>query len=179
MVYYNEKDIESIKKQRKLAIAILAVISFVFVFISVGFILWYRTLPYKSPVIKTVKWIHYSITGIYVIVMFLFSGIYFRRINKRYLYEKGMIKGLKETSSGTFICYSEELHVKDGVDFKALIFSEWNKYKKKFFERKVLVFYDREFPKIEENQQVEYTTQSNVLIEYKFLGDKDNDKKRK
>ena len=81
-----------------------------------------------------------------------------------------MLTGKKETSVGTFIEYDEEIQDKDGVDFKSLIFLEWNKYRKEFFERKVLVFYDKDFPEIEKDAKVEYTTQSNALIEYKILG---------
>lgn len=173
MVYFTNKDVDVVSKQRKKSIIILCIIIFLFVLLSVGFILWYRTLPYESPTIKKVKWIHYSLTGVFVVVMFLYLGIYFRRINKRYIYHKKMLNGLKETSIGTFIEYSEEIQDKDGVDFKALIFLEWNRYKKNFFERKVLVFYDRDFPEIKKDQKVEYTTQSNVLMEYKFLGEED------
>ncbi|MBQ0099532.1 MAG: hypothetical protein KBS91_03190 [Firmicutes bacterium] len=179
MVYFTDKDVEVVKKQRKTAIIILSIIIFLFVLTTVGFILWYRTLPYQSPVIKKVKWIHYPITGLFVVFLFLYIGIYFRRINKRYNYQQGMLTGIRETSVGTFIEYSEELQDKEGVDFKALIFLEWNKYKKDFFERKVLVFFDRDFPIIEKDSKVEYTTQSNVLIEYKILGkvdESENDK---
>ncbi len=175
MEYFTNKDIEIVNKQRKNAIIGLVIIIATFLFLTLGFILWYRTLPYKSPLIKTIKWIHYPLTGLFVVVLFLYVGIFFRRINKRYQYQKGMVVGLKETSIGTFIEYSSEMQDKDGVDFKALVFLEWNKYKKDFFERKVLVFYDREFPQIEKDAKVEYTTQSNVLMEYKILGNDEGD----
>ena len=80
-----------------------------------------------------------------------------------------MCVGIRETSTGSFLEYDEGLQVKDGVDFKALVFLEWNKYKKDFFERKVLVFYQEEFPEFKEGQNARYVTQGNVLIEYKIL----------
>ena len=44
-----------------------------------------------------------------------------------------------------------------------------NKYKNDFFERKVLVFYEKDFPEIPEGANVRYVTQGNVLISYEIL----------
>jgi hypothetical protein len=77
--------------------------------------------------------------------------------------------GIRETSTGSFFEYSESVQDKDGVDCKALIFLEWNKYKKDFFERKVLIPYEKEFPEFTENMNVKYVTQSNLLISYEIL----------
>ena len=77
--------------------------------------------------------------------------------------------GLKETSTGSFFEYDETLQDKDGVDFKSLIFIEWNKFKNDFFERKVLVFNEKPFPEFTEKQNVKYVTQGNVLISYEIL----------
>ena len=80
-----------------------------------------------------------------------------------------MKTGLKETFIGSFFEYDERIQQKDGVDFKALIFLEWNKYKQDFYERKVLVPFEKEFPKFSENQNVKYITQGNVLYSYEIL----------
>lgn len=171
MVYFSEQDVDTVVKQRKKAFMGLYIMVAVFVILSVGLVFWYRTLPYKSPTITTVKLIHYPITGVFVISLFLYLGLFFRRINKRYHYQDNMMKGIRETSVGTFLEYSEDIQDKDGVDFKSLVFIEWNKYKNDFFERKVLVFFDRPFPEIPLNAKVEYTTQSNTLIEFRILGE--------
>ena len=171
MIYYTEEDVNTVAKQKKKAVIIMLVIIGIYFFISLGLFLWYLTLPYKSSTITTVKLIEYPITAVFVIIMFIYCGVYYRRIKKRFIYQRNMLSGIKETSVGTFLEYSNEVQDKDGVDFKALIFIEWNKYKKDFFERKVLVFNDRPFPEIKENAKVEYTTQSNVLIEYRILGE--------
>ena len=77
--------------------------------------------------------------------------------------------GLRETSTGSFFEYDETLQDKDGVDFKSLVFLEWNKYKNDFFERKVLVFDELPFPEFTENQNVRYITQGNVLVSYEIF----------
>ena len=52
---------------------------------------------------------------------------------------------------------------------RKFIFLEWNKYKNDFFERKVLVFEEKEFPKFNENDNVRYVTQGNVLVSYEII----------
>ncbi|MBR5899939.1 MAG: hypothetical protein IKZ38_00935, partial [Clostridia bacterium] len=69
----------------------------------------------------------------------------------------------------SFFEYDETLQFKDGVDFKSLIFIEWNKYKNSYFERKVMVFYERDFPEIQPNSMVKYVVQANILISYEYL----------
>jgi hypothetical protein len=82
-----------------------------------------------------------------------------------------MVRGLKETSTGSFFEYDENVQTRDGVEFKSLVFLEWNKYKKDFYERRVLVYVEKEFPKIDKNQNVKYVTQGNKLVSYEIIED--------
>jgi len=79
------------------------------------------------------------------------------------------MEGLKETSTASFFEYKDQVTVKDGVEFKSLVFIEWNKYKKDYYERNVLVFFEKPFPEIPEKAMVEFVTQGNVLIKYQIL----------
>ena len=167
--YFNESLFVEAKKQRKRVLIWFYVIIGIYALISAGLFLWYRTLPYKSLVITTIKFIHYSLSAFFVLFVFLYMCIPFKRVNRFYHLTHNMCVGIRETSTGSFLEYDEGLQVKDGVDFKALVFLEWNKYKKDFFERKVLVFYQEEFPEFKEGQNARYVTQGNVLIEYKIL----------
>ena len=157
------------KKQRNVTLAIYLIILGVYLFISVGLWLWFRTMPYMADEITTVKLIHYPLTFVFVIFSFIYLGIKYRRVNKYYKLTNNLIVGLKETSTGSFFECDESLRTKDGVDFKSLVFIEWNKYKDDFYERHVLVLREMEFPKFEENQNVRYVTQGNVLISYEIL----------
>jgi hypothetical protein len=167
--YFLEQDFFEVKKQRKRVLIGYIIVAAVYLVFSVGMFLWYRTLPYMSPTITTVKAIQYSVTAIFVIFSFIYMGIYFNRVNKYYNLTYNLMTGIRETSTGSFFEYDESLQDKDGVDFKALIFIEWNKYKNDFFERKVLVFDEKPFPELTENQNVKYVTQGNVLISYEIL----------
>ena len=77
--------------------------------------------------------------------------------------------GIKEENTANFFEYDENLNSKDGVDVKALVFLQWNKFKNDYFERRVWVFYEKPFPKFTENQAVRFITQGNVLVSYEIL----------
>lgn len=169
--YFVEKDFIDVKKQRKIVLAFYFVVLGLYLVFSVAMYWWFRTLPYLSKQITTVKIIHYSGTALMMIFSLVYLGIKFKRVNKFYHMTINLLTGQRETSTGSFFEYDETLQFKDGVDFKALIFIEWNKYKNDFFERKVLVFHEREFPQIPEKANVRYVTQGNVLVSYEILDD--------
>jgi len=169
MEYYNPEELTKSKRQRKKLIWIFWIIVALYVLFSAGMITWYALLPYKSPTQSTVKLIHYPITILLVVFTFIFLGIPFKRANKFYKLFVQLEQGTRETGEGVFIEYDDALQVKDGVDFKSLIFIEWNKYKNDYFERKVLVLYEKDFPEIEERAKVRFITQANVLISYEII----------
>ena len=108
-------------------------------------------------------------TAVFVAFSFIYLGIPFKRVRRYYKMCQHLSTGLRETSVGNFLEYDENIQDKEGVDFKSLVFIEWNKYKKDFFERKVLVFYEKPFPEIPEKANVSYITQGNVLVSYEIL----------
>ena len=167
--YFFNEEFYKAKKQRKIVLSIYLVVLAIYLVLSVGFFLWFKTLPYKSPEITRVKFLHYSITAIFVIFSFIYLGVPYKRVNRYYRMTLIMIHGLKETFVASFLEYDESIRDKDGVDYKSLIFIEWNKYKQDFYERRVLVPYEKEFPKFEENQNVKFITQGNVLVSYEIL----------
>lgn len=168
-VYFEESELERVKKQRKICLAIYFTVLAVYIIGSVADFIWYRLLPYQSPTIGKVKAVQYTVTALFVIFSFIFLGIVFKRVNRYYKLCYNLVNGLKETYTGSFFEYDETSQVKDGVDFKSLVFIEWNKYKNDFFERKVLVFEEKPFPEIPEKANVRYITQGNVLVSYEIL----------
>ena len=167
--YFVQKDLDEAKKLKTKTLVQYLIVLALYVIISAGLLIWYLSLPYKSSTIALVKWIHYPITIVMVIFSAIFLGVKYKRVKKYYVMAYNLINARKETSEGNFLEYSEWMQEKDGVDCKALIFLEWNKYKKDYFERKVLVLYDRPFPEIPEKALVRYVTQGNVLFIYEIL----------
>ena len=167
--FFDENEFISARKQKWRVLIVYFIILAIYAVISTGMFLWFRTLPYKSKEITKVKIIHHLITVVFVIFSFIFLGIKYKRVKNYFDMNLNMKTGMKETFTGSFFEYDESVQQKDGADFKALIFLEWNKYKEDFYERKVLVPYEKEFPKFEENQNVKYVTQGNVLYSYEIL----------
>ncbi len=167
--FFVNSQFEDAKKQKKRTFGIYLIFLGIYLFISLGLFLWFWTLPYMAKDITKIKLIHYPLTAVFVMFSFIFLGIKYKRIKNYYKMTKNLLVGLKETSTGSFFEYDESIRTKDGVECKSLVFIEWNKYKDDFYERHVLVLKEMEFPQFEENQNVRYVTQGNVLISYEIL----------
>ena len=167
--YFKSEYYEQAKRQRKKVLAIYFIVFAVYLAASGVLLGYYVTLTYQSPKITVVKLIEYPLTAVFIVFSFIYLGIAVRRVNKFYAMCVNIITGLKETSEANFFEYDETLTEKDGVDMKSLVFLEWNKYKKGYYERKVLVFYEKEFPEIPEGSGVRFITQGNVLVSYEIL----------
>lgn len=164
--YFKSEFVENAKKQRNRVLIFYFSVLFVFVALCVAALIWYVGLPYASPEILKVKLVIYPITAVFVIFSFLYLGIKFKRVRKYYALVKRISVGLKEKTTAEFLRYDDAVSTKDGVDMKSLIFYEWNKYKKEYFERKVLVFFEEDFPVLKEKTTYEFTTVGNVLYSY-------------
>lgn len=167
--YFTNKDFIEAKALRKKVLGWYYLVLGVFAVVTIGLFIYYRTLPYKASAISTIKLIQHILSGLFVIFSFLYLGIVFKRTNKYYKLTKNLVEGLKETSTASFFEYKDQDTIKDGVNFKSLVFIEWNKYKNDYYERNVLVFKDRPFPEIPEKAMVTFVTQGNVLIKYEIL----------
>lgn len=167
--YFLEEFYHKAKNQRKTVLGWYIAIAVIYAIFSIGMFLYFKTFIYNDPRISLAKFIHYSVTALFVVFSFIYLGIPYKRVNRYYRLCYNLVTGIRETSTGSFLEYDESLHDKDGVDMKSLIFIEWNKYKNDFFERKVLVLNEMEFPKLIEGANVKYITQGNVLISYEIL----------
>ncbi len=167
--YFNKSEYEKAKKQKKLILGIYFGIAVIFAAFAVLSVIYAARLPYQSPKIGTVKWVLYPATGVFVIFSFIYLGIPYKKVKKFAAFCNNLVFGLKEESVADFFEYDETLQDNGGVDCKSLVFLEWNKYKKDYFERKVLVFYEKDFPIIPEKARVKFITQGNFLISYEVI----------
>lgn len=171
--YFDHDEVIKAKKQKKTVLAIFFAVAAVYLASVVVFLVMVYNMPYgDDPTVP--KLVEYSVTGVFAIFSFVYLGIPLRRVNKYFKLTVNLDTGIKEESVASFLEYDETIHDKDGVDCKALVFLEWNKYKKDYFERKVLVFYEKEFPVIAEQAEVKFVTQGNFLIEYEIIEDGEN-----
>jgi hypothetical protein len=168
MQYFTDEIFLQTKKDRFKARLIYTIVALVYALCSWLIFYWYRTLVYKSPTIKTVKAIQYSITAVFAVFSFIYLSIKMRRANSLYKFCYNLKTAKREVSTAVYLETDETFFIKDGVDCKSLVFLEWNKYKKDYYERRVFVFYEKEFPDIPEKANVEFITQGNFLISYEL-----------
>jgi len=169
---FAKQDLISAEKQRKKVLIIYFITLAVFLVASVLFVIWNSNLPYKSNLIYLVKVLHYLLVALYIGFTFVYFGIIYKRINRYYKLINNVFTGIKEENTAEFIKTDLSTADKDGVDCHSLVFLEYNKYKKDFFERKVLVLAEKPIPEIEKNGYVKFITQGNVLVSYEILPNK-------
>ncbi len=166
--YYDEREIEISKKQYKRNLLILLSITFLFIALILALFVINYNLPYNASIKTLYKIIGIVSILIYVIFAIIFIGIKLVRVKCYYTHCENVKDGLKETTTAVFLRFNNEIQVKDGVDFKQMIFSEWNKFKSEFYDRKVLVYAEKDYPNIEIGSTVTFVTQGNVLVEYEI-----------
>lgn len=176
--YFDQEEIVKTRKQKRNLMTVFFCVLAAYIATVIIFIIETYNLPFgKSPALY--KLIEYSVTALFVIFCFIFLGIPFRRLNRYYKLVVNLETGIKEENTAAFLDYDDAIHDKDGVDCKALTFLEWNKYKKDYFERKVLVFYEKDFPDIPAGAEVRFITQGNFLIEYEITDSGSGEKNEK
>lgn len=174
MTNYFEKEIlDQAKDQRKKTLIIYYLILAMYIAMSVVVMVRYLRLPYGSPKIGALKAVEFVLTFIMTVFSFIYLGIKYKRVNKFYTMCKNITVGIKEEYTANFFEYDESLNTKDGVDVKALVFLQWNKFKNDYFERKVWVFYEKPFPEFKQNDTVRFITQGNVLVSYEIIDEED------
>ena len=171
--YFTEQEYFNVEKQRKNCFLIYLATAVVFLVMSTFIYIAFAREPYGSTRLNLFKAIQFIISGIYVVFSFLYIGIKYKRVYRYSKFCKRLIKGKKQTSELDFFEFDDRITMLDGVECKTIIFLEWNEYKKIYFERKVLVFYEKEFPQIPENAFVKMVTQGNFLISFEILEIKD------
>ena len=166
---YLEEDFENAFKQKKKLLTIYIIVFCVYLLFSVGMLIWYCTLPYKSSTISLVKLIEFCVTAVFVVFSFIYLTIKFGRSRKYCKMLTGIKVGETVSSIGSFDRYYHNVEVKDGCDFRYMIFKQWNTKKQEFFDRKVLVDAEKEFPKFTEGENVKYFTHANILVGYEEI----------
>lgn len=167
--YFFESDYTAAEKQRKKVFILYFVYLFLFLVFSAGMLLWYCTLPYKSPTILWVKIIHYTVAVLFVAFSFIYLGVVYKRSRRYAKLCHNLLTGIREDNEAEFVEHNPTPQDKDGVDCTSLVFLEWNKFKHEYYERKVLLLSEKPVPEIPSKAKVKFITQGNVLISYEIV----------
>ncbi len=167
--YFKEEHLTEIKKQRTKTLIIYFVVLAIYLAFCASNLVIFIFQPYGSKYLTLIKIVNGVGTAIFIVFSFIYLAIPFKRVNKYYKMCISLLTGLQTTSVCHFVENTDELTEKDGVDMKSITLLEWSEKKKDYFERKVLVFYDRPFPEIPEKAKLKIITVGNLLLKYEII----------
>ncbi|MDE7295990.1 MAG: hypothetical protein K2N84_01865 [Clostridia bacterium] len=162
---YDDSDFWNVRIQRKkLLWGFLGVTIAVFLAL-VGLVTYYILLPYKDPNTTWVIAVTCVIVGLYLIFLFPYMGISFKRCNAYYKAMRYISVGLKETATLPFE-YVDDWTTHDGIDVNVAVFAVKNIKRDEVMHRQIFVDGEKDFPPFEEGKTYKLVSQGNLLIEY-------------
>ncbi len=134
-----------------------------------GWLIYYTTLPYKSPDANLPKWSVYIASALYVVFLFPFMGIKYSRVKKYFKMLSYVSTGLKNEETNYFYCFDKPTLQKDNIDVNSCVFEMWSKKKQEWMEREAYYDPEKPLPPFESGDHVRYIVQSNFVIQYEIL----------
>ena len=112
MNYFTEELFNSVKKQKKKTLINFFIVLGVYLAISIGLFIWFRTLTYRSKTITVIKVLHYTLSAGMVFFSFIYLGIKYKMVKKFYKALNNVKIGIKEEYVAEFIGCDETLQTK-------------------------------------------------------------------
>lgn len=168
-IVFNDDDLLASYRQQRTILRVFLAVTVLYAVICVALLLFYTSLPYKDPAQIWPKVIVCTLSCIYVIFAYVFMGIKFHRARRYYKLISYFSVGMKQVNNSIFLRYAQP-ELRDGVDFYVLIFSEWNKKKSEYMDRKIYCDKEKPLPEFTKGDEVRYLTQGNVILEYEIIG---------
>ena len=175
---YTQSDYDNaLKLRKKLLIWYFIGLGVFLIPVTVIFIL-YLNMPYPStPELEKQKnlymVINCIISGIAVILSFIYLGIPFKRANAYRKLLEDIKQGQKVKNVSTFIKNDmSEVEVRN-VDFHTMVVLEWSEKTQEFMRRHVLVDKEKPMPNFNNGDIITYVTHSNVLLSYALKSEDD------
>lgn len=154
--------------QRRKILAVFWGVTAAFVVLFLSFTVAYTQLPYADP---SGPW-YIAATcvsaALYLIFVFPFMGIKFKRCNAYCKMLKFISAGLKEHAVMPFEDI-EDWVTHDGVDCNVAVFAVKNIKKDELMRRQIFVDGEKEFPPFTVGGSAHIVSQGNLLIEYELI----------
>lgn len=131
-------------------------------------LIYYIMLPYEDPNQTWVIAVACVWTALYIIFLFPYMGICFKRSNAYCKMLRFISVGLKEYSVAPFAGI-EDWTTRDGVDVNVALFRVRNIKRDEDMIRQIYVDGEKDFPPFEEDVPVRIISQGNLLIEYEII----------
>ena len=119
---YNDQDFLAVYKQRKTIKNIFIGVTAAVLAVCVTMLAYYMSLPYGDANQAIPKTVVYILTTAYILFLFPYMGIKYRRVNKYYKALSSFSQGLKLVERNYFYGFEEHSLQKDNIDVTYCIF---------------------------------------------------------
>lgn len=166
---YNDYDLLNVYKQRRKIFNVFLAVTGVYVAICLVCLLFYMSLPYNDPMQTPISMVVYLATPPYVVFLFPYMGIKYRRVNRYYRVLVQLSIGRKNIETHYFYRFIKNRSQKDNVDVHFSVFGVWDTKNKEWRERESYLDAEKPLPDFQEGDNVRYVTQANFIIQYDVL----------
>lgn len=165
---YSDADLWDSVMQKRRILGVFFAVTAVWAAGFAALLTYFIMLPYNDPNGTWVKIVTCVLTGLYILFLFPYMGICFKRSRAYCKMLKFISLGLKEYTVAPFEGI-EDWTTRDGVDVNVATFSVYNIKRDEKMTRQIYVDGEKDFPPFEEGKQVRIVSQGNLLIEYEIL----------
>lgn len=162
---YSDRDLWDARMQRRKLLCGFLGVSFAVLAALVGFVTYYILLPYQDPNRTWVIAVTCVTVGLYLIFLFPYMGISYKRCNAYCKAMKFISVGLKESATLPFEGV-EDWTTHDGIDVNVAVFAVKNIKRDELMHRQIYVDGEKDFPPFEVGKTYKLVSQGNLLIEY-------------
>ncbi len=169
---YSDTDLWDAYMQRRRILGVFFGVTGAYLAGFLALLIYYIMLPYEDPNQGWVIGVTCALTAVYIIFLFPYMGICFKRCNAYCKMLRFISVGLKEYSVAPFAGI-EDWTTRDNVDVNVATFKVHNIKRDEDMIRQIYVDGEKDFPPFEEGCLVRLISQGNLLIEYEIAKEKE------
>ncbi len=167
-VYTDADYLAAYKQKQRIFTGFLAMTG-AYLAICIAMLVYHIVLPYGTKEDLIPKIVTYVCTGVYLIVIFPYMSIKFRRSRKYCKMLHYVSEGLKMEETNYFYTFREKSTQKDDVDVIRCAFETWSKKRQEWQEREVYHDKEKPLPDLGSGDYVRYVSQSSFLVQYEVI----------
>ena len=166
---YTDADYLSAYQQKRRIFYGFVLITLAYVVLALSLVFYHSSLPYADPGQALPRVLVYALSAIYIVLIFPYMAIKYRRSKRYYKMLTHVCESLKMEELNYFYYFREKILQKDNIDVVGCVFETWSKKKQAWLEREAYFDFEKPLPEIENGDLVEYITQSNFIIQYHIV----------
>ena len=166
---YSDADLLSVYKQKRKVFGVFLAITLFYAAFCIGWLVYHISLPYNDEMMFLPKLCVFSVSAVYVVVLFPLMGIKYSRIRRYYKALVNFSEGLKNEEKNYFYAFEEHNLQKDNIDVTYCLFETWSKKKHEWMERAAYFDPEKPLPDFGSGDYVQYIVQSNFILQYRVL----------